>query len=667
VIYRDVYPGVDVVFYGKNGQIEYDFILKPDADPAKIQFAFAGAQKIEVDPAGDLLIHTAAGTLKQHQPQVYQEHDGQREAVAASYRVLLGNHVGFQLASYDRARLLTIDPVLSYSTYLGGSGIDTANAIAVDAAGNAYITGTTNSSKFSTSGAFQSTLSGTSDVFVAKLNPQGTGLVYSTYIGGRRSISQAMGIAVDASGNVYVTGTTDSNTYPVTTGALSAGISGGGAFVTKLNATGNALVYSTYLKGAVPAAIRVDASGNTFVAGQAFASLVTTSGVLQAVNPSGTVGSGFVSKLNATGSALVYSTYLGGTAEDAVRGLAIDSGGNAYAVGVTSSDNFPIVTGAFQPARKGAQDGFVSKLDAAGKTLLFSTYLGGAVNDLANAVAVDASGRIFVAGETFSVDFPSLNGGALNSFHNSTAFNVAFLTVLNPDAASLVISAYFGGKACLTSDVQSCFPTKPNDGATAIAVDASGSNIYLAGYLSSVDVTLVDAIQAKLNGPTDAFVVKMVFDALSNVFRLSYSTRLGGSDTERAAGLAIDAQGNAYVVANSVGTSFPTTQGAFRVANSGAGASDAVIAKLSTLGVPVTLDGSCGFQAGQITQLRATLAINATGNITFMDGSTAIATVPIANGMALFSAPAQVGVHKYTAVRSSDGSVSPPLSCKVEQ
>ena len=546
----------------------------------------------------------------------------------------------------------------------------------MDSGGSAYVAGTTDSKTFPIAGGYQPLFSGVEDVFVTKLNAQGTGLVYSTYIGGKKNSAQAAAIALDASGNAYIAGTTDSTTYPTTTGAYSTS---GTGFVTKLNASGNALIYSTRLPGTLPAAIQVDATGNAYVAGISQGGLPTTTGAIKTSFPTGSTATGFVTKLNAAGSALVYSTYLGGSTADAIRGLAINSAGNAYVTGYTSSTDFPIVAGAYQTTHKGGTyDGFVSKLNSTGTALVSSTYLGGTGRDYASAIALDSSGKIYVAGDTYSTDFPVANGYGKPG--NTVGANAAFVTVLTPDAGNLAMSTYFGGYACLTEGVYSCYPTDPNDVANSIAVDPSGTNIYIAGFLSSIDVLgitvgqIADPIQKKISGTNDAFVAKIVVDPFTQrILNFRYVTRLGGNEAgattayDRATGLAIDVQGNAYVVGSSGAANFPTTQGAFHTALSTT--LDAFIFKVSTLGTPITLDGGCGgpYQPAQTAQLRATLALNDTGNVSFVEGGTTLATVPIVNGVATYSGPAPIGVHKYSAIRTRDGVTSAPLYCAVSQ
>src|SRR5712672_1576210 len=316
VQYRNVYPGVDLVYYGNQRQLEYDFVVAPGADPKRIALGFKGADKLEIDAKGDLVLRAAGGEVRQHKPVVYQEIDGIRQEIDGGYVRKGANRVGFRLAAYDTARPLIIDPVLSYSTYLGGSGREKGLAIAVDRDGNAYVTGLVSSTDFpTTAGAFQPIFGGGTafgggqgfDAFVTKFDSTGSALLYSTYLGGSDD-DQGLGIAVDTNGNAYVTGSTKSANFPTTAGAFQPTYGGvTDAFVTKLDPTGSALIYSTYLGGSSGDegnAIAVDAGGCAYVTGIAGSDFPTTPGAVEAV---GAIGA-FVTKLDPSGSALAYST-----------------------------------------------------------------------------------------------------------------------------------------------------------------------------------------------------------------------------------------------------------------------------------------------------------------------------------------------------------------------
>src|SRR3989449_4869999 len=381
VKYRDIYPGVDLVYYGNQREIEYDFLVAPGGDPKAIRLGMEGAKKAVIDAQGDLVLHTDDGDVRLQKPTVYQEVDGAKQAIAGHYVLRDERQAGFEIGSYDANKTLVIDPVLAYSTYLGGSTIDQGFGIAVDSAGNAYVAGDTISTNFPTTpGAFQTTFGGPfccmGDAFVTKLNALGSGLVYSTYLGGGGN-DQGNGIAVDSAGHAYVTGFTLSTNFPTTPGAFQTA-SGGGpdAFVTKLNALGSGLVYSTYLGGSGDDegnGIAVDSAGNAYVTGLTFSfpasnNFPTTPGAFQTTS---FLGVPFVTKLNPTGSALVYSTYLevfGGFFVDEGLGIAVDSVGNAYVTGETFTFNpFPTTPGAFQTTSGGGlQDAFVTKLNPTG-------------------------------------------------------------------------------------------------------------------------------------------------------------------------------------------------------------------------------------------------------------------------------------------------------------
>ncbi len=413
VHYQDLYPGIDLIYYGNQRQLEYDLVVRPGADPSRIRLGVQGADTLDVDAQGDLVLHTAGGDIRQRKPAAYQEIDGMRQEISGGY-VLKGSHtVGFEVGAYDASRPLVIDPVLFYSTYLGGSSDDFGSGIAVDSSGDAYVTGYTLSTDFPTTvGAFQTTHAadgGLDDGFVTKLNPTGAALVYSTYLGGS-SDDFGFGIAVDSSGDVYVTGYTLSTAFPTTVGAFQMTNAGGyDGFVTKLNPTGAALVYSTYLGGSSDdfgRGIAVDAAGSAYVTGYTYSTAFpTTVGAFQTTHAADSGrNDAFVTKLNPTGAGLVYSTYLGGNSFDVGLGIAVDALGSAYVTGGTQSTNFPTTTRAFQTTfGGGVVDGFVTKLNPAGSMLDYSTYLGGTGLDTGFGIAVDTlpNPNAYVVAESF--------------------------------------------------------------------------------------------------------------------------------------------------------------------------------------------------------------------------------------------------------------------------
>jgi hypothetical protein len=598
VKYKAVYPGVDLVYYGnQGGQLEYDFVVAPGADPNVITLDVGadgvrptdavmddvhrtkGGRRspLQIAADGDLVVNTDGGQIRFHKPIVYQTDltttasspsssfvTRHSSLVHARYTLDAQNRVRFQVAPYDHSKPLFIDPMLSYSTYLGGSSDDRGEGIAVDSSGNTYVTGFTLSADFPIVNPLQVSNQGGDDAFVVKLNATGSALVYSTYLGGSGD-DQGSGIAVDSSGNAYVTGVTDSTNFPIVN-PLQASFGGGvnDAFVSKLSPDGSALVYSTYLGGNSDDqgyAIAVDSSGNAFVAGTTFSTNFPTVSPIQATNRGGY--DAFVSKLNAAGSALVYSTYLGGNSEDIARGITIDLSDDAYVTGMTNSTDFPIVN-PLQATKKGADDAFVAKLNDAGSALVYSTYLGGSgEEDLkGGGIAVDSSGNAYVTGDTFSQsDFPTVNPFQA-TFNAIPGDPTAYVAKLNPTGSALVYSTYLGGSQ--------------QDVGRSIAVDSFG-DAYVAGWTASADFPSVNPVQASYGGGSfDAFVT--VFNAAGSA--LIYSTYLGGSGSDLGLGIAVDSYGNAYLTGETSSTDFPTVNP--MQVSYGGGIFDAFVAKLTS-------------------------------------------------------------------------------------
>jgi hypothetical protein len=540
VRYTGVYSGIDLIYYGNGQQLEYDFVVSSGVDPAAIRLAFDGGRPAEVDREGNLVLETGTegDAVLFRKPVAYQVVMGSRREVAAEYVVSAGREVSFRLGAYDVEEPLVIDPVLTYSTYLGGSGGESVYAIAVDSAGSVYVTGDTVSTNFPTAAPFQSTKGSgsTSDAFVAKLNAAGSALAYSTYLGGNKA-DLGIRIAVDAVGNAYVSGYTESTNFP-TANSLQPAFGGGvtDAFVVKLNAAGSTLTYSTYLGGSSDDygyGIAADGAGNAYVAGFTDSTNFPTSGSLQ------TKGSGFdafVSKLNATGSAFLYSTYLGGNSNDGAGAIALDASGNAYVTGNTYSTNFPTTVNPSQASLSGESDAFVTKLNSAGSALLYSSYLGGSAYEDCFGIAVDGGGNAYVTGSTFSGDFPvaspfqpSLNGT-----------RDAFLTKLNAAGTALVYSTFLGGSA--------------PEAVGSVAVDGSG-HAHVTGYTESGNFPTVSPLQAISGGGRDVFLVK--FNPAGS--GLLYATYIGGSGDDSGYGVALDSTGNAYVTGFTDSTNFLTS------------------------------------------------------------------------------------------------------------
>jgi hypothetical protein len=538
VAYESVYPGVDLVYYGNQGQLEYDFVVAPGADPNNIKLTFQGANNIKVTPAGELVLHTANGDLRMHKPVIYQQIEGVRQPIAGSYALKADQTVGFQVAAYDAAHPLIIDPVLVYSTYLGGSGNDDSSGIAVDLLGRAYVTGTTDSSDFPTMDALQPTKSGDKDVFVAKLSTNGRALRYATYLGGSSNDS-GHSIAVDLLGQAVVTGFTDSPDFPTKNALqpnLKTGIVQGDAFVAKLSADGRALRYATYLGGSSNDGgngIAVDLRGQAYVTGFTDSPDFPTKNALQPTKDGDT--DGFVAKLSADGRALRYSTYLGAGNDDSGSDIAVDLRGRAYVAGFTQSPGFP-TKNALQPTINSLApgDAFVTQLSASGSTLGYSTYLGGSDSEIVGSIAVDLRGQAYVTGGTRSPDFPTKN--ALQSALGGS--EDAFVVKFSPTGA-LLYSTYLGGRE--------------GDQGGGIAVDRQGQ-AYVTGGTVSSDFPIVNPLQADVSGNGSVFVAKFSADGLT----LRYSTYLGGKEGNSAGKIAVDRKGQAYVTGTTQATDFPT-------------------------------------------------------------------------------------------------------------
>ena len=479
-----------------------------------------------------------------------------RALIEAHYVLTASNQVRFAVDPYDHTQPLVIDPVLFYSTNLGGSLVDVGRGIAVDSSGSAYVTGETSSTDFPTSNALQANLHGMFNCFAAKLNAEGSALVYSTYLGGSNTDS-CLGIAVDSSSNAYVTGETGSKDFPTVnpfqaTNKAATAISGEStAFVAKLNSTGSALVYSTFLGGSTQDygyGIAVDSSGSAYVTGWTLSTDFPTAHPFQATC-NGCIqenGDAFVTKLNPAGTALVYSTFLGGSSGGLGSGIAVDSSGDAYVTGSTSSTDFPTVNPL--QATKHAVDGtaFVAKLNAAGSALLYSTYLGGSLTDNGASIAVDSFGNALVTGSTQSTDFPTMN--PLQA--SLSGIGDAFVTKLNATGSALVYSTYLGGSQAAAPGISI------SSAATSIAVDPSG-NAYVTGETDATDFPTVNPIQSTCRacsaGSGNAFVAELS----SAGSALVYSTYLGGSFFDYGYGIAVDSSGNAYVTGENDATDFP--------------------------------------------------------------------------------------------------------------
>ncbi|HMK21311.1 MAG TPA: SBBP repeat-containing protein, partial [Terriglobales bacterium] len=590
VRYSQVYPGIDLVYYGSQGQLEYDFEIAPGADPRQVQLAFAGSHKLELQ-SGDLKITTAGGEVRLQAPRVYQEIAGSRQSVAAKFAQLAADKVGFELGDYDHSQRLVIDPVLTYSTYLGGTGTEFLPSIAVDSAPNIYLTGATTSTDFPLSSSpYQGTLNGTSNVFVTKLDPTGSTLLFSTYLGGS-GMDTSAGIAADAAGNAYLAGTTTSSDFPNKNAFQTAPVSPGNphAFVSELTASGT-LQYSTYLSGHGTDTVKgmtLDNKGFVYVIGITDSTdfpLAPVAGTFQSTLQG--ANAFFISKLapNTSGAnSLVFSTYFGGgnPANGTVSGgaIAVDNnanGSNIYFTGGTTyiytgqnaQTDFPIKN-AFQfclgnPGSTSTTtcstsvtepDAFVAKLNPGtntGAQLLYCTYLGGSHTDIGQGIGLDASGNAYVTGSTNSSDHPAVSGAIAPYQASLKGGTDAFVAKVNNPATGtgstsvlLTYFSYLGG-----SD---------DDVGNAMAVDnVQGARVIGTTKSTDFPVTATNAVQAALKGTQDAFVARLDTTSGGNSSTSQFVTYLGGSGVDTGTGIAIDSDSNTLVTGETQSADFTT-------------------------------------------------------------------------------------------------------------
>ncbi len=656
VKYSGIYPGVDVEFYGNQRHFEYDFTVAPGANPKVIALKIDGAQKLTIDSHGDLILHTPDGDAEFQKPLVYQLAEGKRHEVAANYALASGNRVTFAIAKYDQSLPLVIDPVLlhpllTYSTFLGGTGDESAQSIAVDGSGDAFIAGSTSSTDFPpTTNLAPASGCG----FVTELNPAGTAQLYSNYLCGTSGLDEAFAIALDSNGKVYVAGTTGSTDFPTTANALIQSPlttnPSGTAFVTKIDPTlsgAASLLYSSYIGGTngdLANAVAADANGNAYIGGQTFSNpgaagsggfAVTTGGLQQ--TPSNTFGTGFLTRIDTTksgGASLIYSTYLGGDGAnqanfldfgDAVFGVAVDTSNNAYLSGVTASTgtSFPTMN-AFQGSAVAANmDGgaFVTRIDttkANAASLIYSTYLEGSTFDAALAIALGPNNVAYVAGSTDSLDFHTTTG----AFQTTGALSgVAFITLVDTTMtgnSSVAYSTFFGGTG--------------SDTGFGIQADGNG-NAYVVGSTQSSDFPITPfVLPSSLPNPNGSpFIVKLSPKGNGTADRI-YASYFGGTgdgaDADQGFAIAIDSHGNAYITGVTFSANMPTTAGAFQTTLKGT--SDAYVAKLPLLLPVVVSPLSLDFGTQLVGAATAPQTVTLTNNNATALSITSIAVAAIA-------------------------------------
>jgi hypothetical protein len=560
LVYRELWPGIDMVFRGDGGELKYEFHLDPGADPRDIRLDYDGASGLLLDSDGDLEIDTPLGVLNDARPVSYQASDGERVSVDSRYAVHGADEggYGFAVDDYDHNRPLVIDPAIDFSTFVGGTGSDSGRGIDVDPAGNIFVTGQTASANYPTTvGVFDRGYNNNTDVFVTKLDSSGSAVVYSTFIGGS-AFDSGNGIAVDEAGAVYVAGFSGSLNYPTTPGSFDTTQNGGSdAFVTKLDPTGSRLEYSTYLGGAGFSfeganGIAVDRGGSAYVTGfTGSAAFPTTPGAYDTTK-NGTGNDVYVTKLDPAGAALAYSTFLGGTTSDTGNSVAVDGKGRAYVTGFTASADFPATPDAHDSSHNGGNDAFVTRLDSTGSGVEYSTLLGGAGGDSGQGVAVDESGTVtWVTGSTASSDYTTTPLAQDRTYNgNGDAFVASF-----DRFSMLAYSTFLGGTA--------------SDAGSGIAVDEKGKLAHVTGSTASADYPTAGlADDTSYNGGGDAFLASL---KRSNG-ELVHSTFLGGTGNDVGIAVAVGAdRKRAYVTGSSSSPDFPASPGAFDRSYNGAG------------------------------------------------------------------------------------------------
>lgn len=548
VTYEGIYPGIDLTYYGNHHEIEYDFVVAPGGDPQAIRLAFDRDVVRKIAANGDLVLRKGRHELVERKPQIYQETNGSRREVEGQYVLLVNNEVGIEVGDYEKSKPLIIDPTLVFSTYLGGGGDDQGSSITLDTNGNVYVTGTTNSTNFPTQGPAFPGNKGLSDIFVTKFDGATGNILYSTYIGGS-GIDRADGIATDSNGNAYVVGRVDSTStdFPSTAGSFAPAYRGG------------------------------DFDGVVF-------------------------------KLNPQGNGLVYSGFLGGEENDSVEGIAIDASNVAYVTGGTKSNSFPTSVGTYQGSRAGDTDAFLTKINASGSALLYSTFIGGAGTDRGSGVVIDGSGIAYVAGFGASPDFPTEDpfqagfGGSFDAFIAKFDTNASGIN-------SLVFCSNLGG----TGD----------DKAFGIAIDSSAANVYLVGQTSSNNFPVLSPAQPASGGSFDAFIAK-----ISSTGTKVYATYYGGSGDDRGTGIAVNGTG-VYVTGFTASTNLPVVA---PLQLNNAGGFDAFVAKLNQAGNSFLYSTYLGGAANE----NFNAAVTATNPITvdlanaYVTGYTASANFPTA-------------------------------------
>lgn len=583
VHYKDVYPGIDLVYYGNPSQLEYDFEVAAGANPRQIQFDIKGADSVSVDSNGDLVLQTKQGALHVKSPVLYQTFNNMKLPLTGGFSLKGSTRVGFSLQGYDPTKPLVIDPVLLYSTYLGGLANDQAVGIGVDSNGSAYVAGWTQSANFPL--ASQGPIPGATNAFVAKLDVSGSTLVYSDFIGGS-SDDYAQAMTLDSGNNVYVTGYTCSNDFPIVNGFQSSMNGCWDGFISKVSADGSSLLYSTYLGGSnqtFPYAIAVDSSNDMYVAGGTYATDFPMQNAFQSsvsANQNNYWGEyGFITHLTADGSSLVYSTYLAGNTNvvencgypcwpppiTSIQGIALDASSNAYVTGSTNTYNFPTSQGAYMTSDNSSNDqqlGFVSEFSSSG-SLVYSTYFGSTNgnSNSPNAIAVDSNGSAYVTGFAYSDgSFPVTTPNLCDPGTYGWSCGYGFVTKFNPTGTGLAYSTFL--------------PLNNFANPQSIVLDAQ-NNAYILSSVSGGGMNTVTPIEAYTN-QQDVLLTEI--DPTGSI--QLFGTYLGGNGNDYPGGIAVDAFGSIYVAGYTNSSDFPVTAAALQ--NSIGGNTDAFVAKIGT-------------------------------------------------------------------------------------
>ena len=646
---NDIYPGIDLIYYIRDGRLEFDFSLLPGADPELVRLAITGATP-SISAQGDLELETTSGKWIQRRPVAYQQRGEERVQIDCAYRLVGKGEVALAMASYDKTLPLIVDPVVDYSSYLGGSSSDYGNAVRIGPSGFLYVAGTTESSNFPTLAGVDSSLGGSSDAFVAKIDPATGRLVYATFLGGSNA-DTATAIAVGSDGAAYVTGLAEAR-YPTTTGAYQTGSYPQAGFVTKLAPAGNQMSYSTMLPGTTPTAIEVDSQGRAAVTGAAGTSFVTTALAAQTsyggtLFPGPIDGDAFALLLNSQGSGVVFASFLGGSQPDKGYGVAIDGTGRVVIAGVTQSTNLQMV-GPIQPTFAGLSDAFLAAFAADGRSIAYSTYFGGSGIDEIRGLSLDPYGNLVVAGKTGSENFPTLNALRTRGALSGSSLTKAFVAKFAVSPLRLVFSTFAGSeRACC-------------DFAYGVATDTAGE-IYLFGNLRASEIPSFTSVNPFLSNAAviskygtlenaDAFFVagysrdgqRLTFQTLVGACGEALSCG-GGGISARTKGMAAIA-GRLNIDWLPI-TAFHTQAAWANTLNSDAFFMTLV---LEPPDLEISASTTAAYANQQVT-LTATSYASGTGTITFLDGATSVGTAPLVEGVAQLTTTFTPGVRRLKA------------------